>query len=167
MPTYLKEQFKLGQGAAGFSATGYLQGAALVGVILGGVVTDRWSRGGERRRITITAIALFIAVPGIFAAATTNILWIAIGGLMLYGLMRSTADANMMPILCLIADPRYRATGYGILNLFSTLVGGLTIYAGGALRDADVDLSRFFQCAAISLAICAGLLAMVKPAKAN
>lgn len=38
----------------------------------------------------------------------------------------------MMPILCTVTDARYRATGYGVLNL--CIVGGLTIYAGGMSR---------------------------------
>jgi MFS family permease len=168
MPTYFKEQFNLGQGAAGFSATGYLQAAALVGVIIGGALTDRWSRAGEHRRITITVLGLCLAAPGILLAANTNLLAAAIVGLMIYGLMRSFADVNMMPILCLVADPRYRATGYGILNMFACVVGGLTIYAGGALRDANVDVSRIFQFSAASLVVCAILLFFVKPtAKAN
>ena len=58
MPTYFKEQFHLDQGTAGFSATGYLQVAALVGVILGGALTDGWSRTTPARRITITVIGL-------------------------------------------------------------------------------------------------------------
>lgn len=163
MPTYFKEQFNLGQGAAGFSATGYLQAAALVGVILSGALTDLWSRRGERRRITITVVGLCLAAPGILLAANTSLLVAAIGGLMLYGLMRSFADVNMMPILCLVCDPRYRATGYGILNMFACLVGGITIYAGGLLRDAHVDVSRIFQFSAASLIAGAVLLFFVKP----
>lgn len=163
MPTYFKEHFHLGQGEAGFSATGYLQAAALVGVIFGGALTDRWSRNGEHRRITITVIGLCIAAPGILLAANTSVLAVAIGGLMFYGLMRSFADVNMMPILCLVADPRYRATGYGILNCFSCIVGGLTIYAGGALRDANVSVSRIFVFSAASLVVCAIILFFVKP----
>jgi sugar phosphate permease len=163
MPTYFREQFHLGQGAAGFSAIGYLQAAALVGVIFGGALTDRWSRSGEHRRITITMIGLFVAAPGILLAANTSILGAAIGGLMLYGLTRSFADVNMMPILCIVADRRYRATGYGILNLFACFVGGITIYAGGVLRDAHVDVSRIFQYSALSLVVAAALLFFVKP----
>ena len=165
MPTYFKEQFHLGQGAAGFSATGYLQAAVLVGVIVGGALTDRWSRLGEHRRITITVIGLCFAAPGILLVANTSLLAVAIGGLMLYGLMRSFADVNMMPILCLVCDPRYRATGYGILNMFACLVGGLTIYAGGLLRDAHVDVSKIFQFSAVSLIVGAVLLFFVKPIK--
>lgn len=163
MPTYFKEQFNMGQGAAGFSATGYLQAAGLIGVIFGGALTDYLSRGHERRRITITAIGLCIAGPGILLAANTDILIVAIIGLMIYGLMRSFADANMMPILCLVANPRYRATGYGFLNMFACIVGGATIYAGGKLRDNDVDLSRVFQFGAVGLVVCAALLFFVKP----
>jgi MFS family permease len=163
MPTYFKEQFHLGQGAAGLSATGYLQAAVLVGVIVGGALTDLWSRGGERRRITITVIGLCLAAPGILLAANTSLLVVAIGGLMLYGLMRSFADVNMMPILCLVSDPRYRATGYGILNMFSCLIGGITIYVGGSLRDAHVDVSRIFQFSAASLIGSAAILYFVKP----
>jgi MFS family permease len=163
MPTYFQEQFSLKQGAAGFSATGFLQAAALLGVIVGGAVTDRWSRSGEQKRITITMIGLFIAAPGILLAANTSLLVVAIVGLMIYGLMRSFADTNMMPILCLISDERYRATGYGILNLFACLVGGLTILAGGALRDAQIDVSRIFQFSAVCLAAAAALLFLIKP----
>jgi MFS family permease len=164
MPTHFKERFNLSQGAAGFSATGYLQAAALVGVIVGGAFADRWSRKSERGRISVTVFGLCVAAPGILLAANTNLLPWAIAGLMLYGLTRSFADANMMPILCLVADSRYRATGYGVLNLFSCIVGGATIYAGGALRDAHVDVNRIFQFSAVSLITCAGILFFVKPA---
>lgn len=164
MPTYIKEQFHLSQGAAGFTATGYLQAAALVGVILGGALTDRWSLRGEGRRITITVLGLCLAAPGILLAANTSILIVAIAGLMFYGLTRSFADVNMMPILCLVCDRRYRATGYGILNMFSSFVGGMAIYAGGWLRDAHVDVSWIFQFSAASLVVSAALLFFVKPA---
>ncbi len=167
MPTYFQEQFNLKQGSAGFSATGFLQAAALLGVVVGGAITDRWSRSGEHRRITITMIGLFVAAPGILLAANTSLLAVAILGLMIYGLMRSFADTNMMPILCLIADARYRATGYGILNMFACFVGGLTIFAGGALRDAQIDVSRIFQFSAICLAAAAALLFLIKPIAAN
>jgi hypothetical protein len=108
-------------------------------------------------------IGLVAAAPGILLAAHTNLLPFAIGGLMLYGLARSFSDANMMPILCLVSDPRYRATGYGVLNMFACVVGGITIYVGGALRDAKVDVNKIFYFAAAALIVCATLLFFVKP----
>jgi len=163
MPTYLKENFHLSQGEAGLSATGYLQAAALVGVLVGGVWADRWSRTNPRAPIFVPVVGLSLAAPGILFAAYTDSLPLALAALVLYGLAKAFSDTNMMPILSLVADPRYRATGYGVLNFFSCAVGGLTIYAGGALRDAHVDVSRVFQFSALSLVVCATLLYFVRP----
>ncbi len=163
MPTYLNEQFHLSQGKAGLSATGYLQAAALVGVLLGGWWADRWSRANERGRIYVPLLGLLVAAPGILLASSINWLPVVLAGLVFFGLAKAFADSNMMPILCLVSDPRYRATGYGVLNLFSCVVGGLAIYAGGALRDADVNVSHVFQFAALSIVVCAGLLFFVRP----
>lgn len=163
MPTYLTEHFHLSQGVAGLSATGYLQAASLVGFLVGGGWADRWSRTNPRARILVPVIGLCLAAPGVLIAAQTTLLPVAIGGLMLYGLARVFTDSNMMPILCMVCDPRYRATGYGVLNLFSCAIGGLSIYAGGALRDAHVNVSNLFLCSAVSLLVCAGLVFLVKP----
>lgn len=163
LPTYLNEQFHLTQGVAGLSATGYLQGASLVGLLIGGFCADRWSRTNERGRMFVPAIGLCLAAPGILLAANASVLSLAIAGLIFYGLTRASTDANMMPVLCLVCDPRYRATGYGLLNLCSCFVGGLTVYVGGALRDARVEVRSVFQVAAFSLLVCAGLLFLLKP----
>jgi hypothetical protein len=63
----------------------------------------------------------------------------------------------------MVADQRYRATGYGILNFFSTIIGGVALYAGGVLRDSNIDLGRMYQFAALTMIICAILLFMIKP----
>ncbi len=163
MPTYLKEHFSLGQGVAGISATGYYQGASIVGVLFGGWLADRWSRKRPDAPVLVPLIGMCIAAPSILLASSTTVLPLAIGGLMLFGLTKSFADANMMPILTLVSDKRYRATGYGVLNLCACVVGGITIYAGGALRDAKIDVSTIFQFGAASVVVCAALLYFVKP----
>lgn len=162
LPTYYKEQFGLSQSDAGLYATAYFYTATMVGVLLGGAWSDRWSRTNPRARLIIPIIGFCLAVPGVLIASTTSVLLVAVAGFVLYALTRPFIDSNMMPILCLIADPRYRATGYGILNLFSCLVGGAGIYAGGLLRDTNVDLSLLFQAASGLLIICAVALAFVK-----
>ena len=162
MPTYMNENFNLAQGVAGLTATGYLQTAMLGGVILGGIWADRWFRTNPYGRFYVPFIGLCCAAPGIFLAGYTNLLPLAILGLVVYGFARAFADCNMMPILCQVTDPRYRATGYGVLNLCSTIVGGFTIYAGGALRDAKIDVSLIFGFASISMVACAALLLVIK-----
>jgi MFS family permease len=162
IPTYYQEHFNLSQGEAGLYATGYLYPASIVGVILGGFLTDRWGRRNPNSQIYIPMIGLCIAAPCIFIASYTNVLPLAIAMFMVYGLTRMFSDANMMPILCLTADPRYRATGYGILNLFACIIGGLSVYAGGVLRDKQIELGSIFQSAAALMILGIGLLYLIK-----
>ncbi len=163
MPTYLNEQFHLSQGVAGLSATGYYQSASLVGVIFGGFWADRWSRTTPHAPVLVPLIGMGVAAPAILLASSTSVLPVALGALMVFGLTKAFADANMMPILTLVSDRRYRATGYGVLNLCACVVGGATIYAGGALRDAKIDVSSIFHFGAACVAICGVLLYFVKP----
>ena len=163
LPTYYKEQFSLSQTSAGIYATGYLYPVSLAGVIVGGLIADRWSRKNSRARILLPVLGMIIAAPFIFLASVTSILPVAIFFFMVYAFTRAFTDANMMPILCMIVDERYRATGYGILNMFSTIVGGLALYAGGLLRDAQINLSYIYQFAGVTMLICAWILYKVKP----
>ncbi len=164
MPTYLGEHFHLGQGEAGLSATVYHHAASVVGLIVSGLWADRWSRTRPRARILVPVIGLCFAVPGLLLAANSSMLAFALAGLIIYGMSRSFTDSNMMPILCMVCDPRYRATGFGVLNMFGCIVGGCTIYLGGILRDAHVDVSYMFCFSAVGLFICAALLLFVRPA---
>ncbi len=163
LPTYYKEHFHLSQGLAGLYATAYLYPASIVGLLLGGFIADRWTRTNRLARIHVPAIGLLIAAPCIFMASYTNILVLAVAAFMLYSMTRSFGDSNMMPMLCMVADPRYRATGYGILNFFSTIIGGISLFAGGMLRDANVNLSRMYQVAALIIIVCSVFLFLARP----
>jgi MFS family permease len=162
MPTYLQEHFHLTQGSAGLIATGYLNVASILGLVVGGIWADRWGLAHRRACILVTAIGLCAAAPGVMLIASTHLLPLAIAGLVLYGLASAFTGTEMMPILCLVVDPRYRATGFGILNLCACMVGGATIYAGGVLRDAHFGVEALFSIGAIGMVLCAGLLLLIK-----
>jgi sugar phosphate permease len=162
MPTYYKEHFNLTQGMAGLYATGYLYPASIVGVILGGFLSDRFAKGSANSKFLIPVIGLCIAAPSIFIASNTSVLPLAIAMFMVYGLTRMFSDANLMPILCLTADPRYRATGYGVLNFFACVIGGIGLYAGGVLRDMQVDLGQIFRFAGVLMFVCVMILLLIR-----
>jgi len=103
-----------------------------------------------------------VAALAVFVASGSDVIVIAAAGFMIYAFTRVFSDTNLMPMLCMIADQRYIATGYGVLNMFACIVGGLGIYASGALRDAHVNMSLLFRIASISMVICALLLYFVK-----
>jgi MFS family permease len=158
LPTYLREHFQLGLGAAGLSATAYIQIASFAGVLIGGAWADRWSRSRPAARALVPALAFCIAGPCLTAAASTHVLPIAIAGLIVFGLARGSFDANQMPILRELAGPRTSATGYGLLNFVSTATGGIMVFAGGAMKDARLDLAYVFQACGVGLVFVAGLL---------
>ena len=162
MPVFMQERFHLGQAAAGLYTSGYIYAASLVGVLVGGAWADRWSKTRPAARIYVPVIGICAAAPGVLLVSQTPVLAWAIVGLVVYGFTRVFSDSNMMPILCLVSDPRYRATGYGVLNFLSCICGGLAIYAGGALRDAHADLSRVLAYSAGGMLFCGGLLLLVR-----
>ncbi len=167
LPTYLRERFSLGVGPAGISATGWIQAASFVGVLLGGAWSDRWARRNSRGRLYVPFIGLCVGGPFVCLLARTDAFAVAILGMSVYGLGRGLADAGTMPILCQLVGPRYRATGYGFLNLFSAFAGGMMIYAGGALRDYHINISKAFQLAAAGLVIAGLALLAVRPNSAK
>ncbi|CAL1517244.1 MFS transporter [Chitinophaga sp. MM2321] len=163
LPTYLQENFHLTQSMAGLYATGFYYPAAFIGLLLGGYWADRWSRTNPRARLLVPVIGLSIGAPCIFIASSTPFLAIAVGCFMLFSLTKAFIDTNMMPILSMAANPRYLATGYGILNLVACIIGGVGLYAGGVLRDAQINLSKIYQVAALVMIASIVLLALVRP----
>jgi MFS family permease len=167
LPTFLREGFGLGQGKAGLSATGYVQIGSYLGVLIGGVCADRWAQRTPRGRLYLVTIGFCLGGPSLFMMAGAHVFALAICGMLLYGVARGFSDANTMPILCQIVSPRYRATGYGFLNLFSTFAGGAMIYLGGVMRDASIGLRVVFQASALCLVIAGAVLLLVRPSRSR
>lgn len=165
LPTYFKEQFGLSQTMAGVYSTAYIFTSAIVGVLLGGFLADRFSKHNPKGRIWVPAIGLLIAAPAIFVASYTTVLPVAIICFITYTVTKSFSDSNTMPILSMVVDPRYRATGYGILNCCGTIVGGIALYYGGFLRDLDINLSTIYQFATLFIIAAAVTLLFIRPKK--
>lgn len=144
MPDILREKFHLGQGQAGVSAILYVQLASIAGAILGGLLADRWMRRSPRGRVRTSALGMLLFLPALFCVGDAGTLTIAVAGLIVFGIGWGFFDCNNMPILCQIARPELRATGYGFMNLVSISCGGFGDWLFGALRDRHVSLNVIF-----------------------
>jgi MFS family permease len=167
LPTFLADTFNLKQGPAGMSATGYIQLASLGGVFLGGVIADWWMRKTNRGRIYTSALGVLLLVPALLLLGYAWALPVAIAAMILFGIGWGFFDCNNMPILCQIARPEHRATGYGFMNLVSISVGAGATVALGWMRDHGIKFSVAFALAAAVTLLSAALILLVKPKTDN
>ena len=163
MPSILKKQYDIGQGQAGVAATLYWQVAAIVGVIVGGGIADRWMRSNPRGRIYVSAIGMMLIVISIFGVGFASTLTASIGCLIVFGLGWGFFDCNNMPILSQLVRPQFRASGYGIMNFVSISAGGLADWGFGVMRDQDIPLQIIFSGFAMLAIISVLLVLLIRP----
>lgn len=167
LPTYLADTFQLTEGPAGLSATGYIQIASFIGVLLGGVVADWWMRRTNRGRIFTSALGVLLLVPALLLLGYAWTLPAAILAMILFGIGWGIFDCNNMPILCQIAQPEHRATGYGFMNLVSISVGAGATVMLGWMRDHGIKFAVAFAVSAAVALLSAGMILLVKPRPDN
>jgi MFS family permease len=166
MPAILKAEFGIGQGKAGVSASLFWMLAAIAAALFGGWLADRWSRRTPRGRIYTSAIGVFLiaaAMMGVGWSPRSGMLAAAILFLILFGVGWGFFDTNNMPILCQIARPQVRATGYGLMNLVSISCGGLADWGFGLLRDHRIPLLAIFGIFSAVAALSVVLVLLIRP----
>jgi MFS transporter, Spinster family, sphingosine-1-phosphate transporter len=136
MPIYLYERFHMSLLGAGFSATFYLQAGSLGGMLVGGMLSDRWRAHTERGRLFTQGAGLALAAPFLCLAGMSTSARLLLAAMVIFGLGRGAYDCNIMPALCEIAPPELRATGYGLFNCAGTIAGGVVAAMAGALKSS-------------------------------
>ena len=86
----------------------------------------------------------------------------AVGFMVVYGLSRMFVDTNLMPIIVATTDSRYRATAYGMMNMFTTVIGGLGVFFIGVLKDRGVDMGLILQVVSVSAFVSVLFLLLIK-----
>jgi MFS family permease len=110
--------------------------ASLVGALAGGYLSDRWVQKNLQGRVFTGAIGMALTIPSLFLLGyAVSIEMILLGGI-LFGFGFGMFDVNNMPILCQFVSPRYRATGYGIMNLAGISAGAVITGFLGKSADA-------------------------------
>jgi MFS family permease len=141
LPTLFSESLQMEMVHAGPLSTTALALASLAGVIAGGYLSDRWVQIHLKGRIYTGAIGLAFTIPALFLIGYGSGIGMIITGAILFGLGFGVFDVNNMPILCQFVPSRYRATGYGIMNLAGISAGAIiTNELGKALDSGYVNL---------------------------
>lgn len=143
LPTLFADSLNLDMAQAGPMSTITIAIASFLGVLVGGVVSDRWVQRNMKGRIYTSVIGLFLTIPALVLLGYGHSLPIILGGALCFGFGFGMFDANNMPILCQFVSPRYRATGYGLMNLVAVASGALITGILGKSIDAG-NLGRDF-----------------------
>jgi len=154
LPTLFSESLNMDMEHAGPLSTMTLALASLVGVLAGGYLSDRWVAKHLKGRIYTGVIGLALTIPALVLIGYGSGLVMIVTGAIMFGLGFGIFDVNNMPILCQFVPSRYRATGYGIMNLAGISAGAIITNELGKALDAGYMSAVFVaMIAAVSIAI--------------
>src|SRR3712207_1366952 len=122
-PTLFAENLSIPMSSAGPLSTITIAASSFIGVIVGGLLSDKWVRINLRGRIYTSAIGLGLTIPSLILLSYGHSMTAVVGAGLLFGVGYGMFDANNMPILCQFISPKYRATAYGIMNMTGAFAG--------------------------------------------
>lgn len=135
LPTLFADNLGLEMAQAGPMSTITIAASSFVGVLLGGVLSDKWVQRNIRGRIYTSAIGLGMTIPALILLGFGHSVVAVVGAGMLFGIGFGMFDANNMPILCQIISAKYRATAYGIMNMVGVFAGAAVTQLLGKWTD--------------------------------
>ena len=135
LPTLFADSLGLEMAQAGPMSTITIAASSFVGVLLGGVLSDKWVFRNIRGRIYTSAIGLGMTIPALVLLGFGHSVVAVVGAGMLFGIGFGMFDANNMPILCQIISAKYRATAYGIMNMVGVFAGAAVTQLLGKWTD--------------------------------
>ncbi len=163
LPTLFATNLHIDMARAGPLSTISIAASSLVGVIVGGLLSDRWVQTNVRGRIYTSAIGLSLTIPSLLLIGFGDSLLSVIGAALCFGFGYGMFDANNMPILCQFVPARSRATAYGLMNMTGVFAGAfVTNWLGKSMDNGQLG-SNFALLAGIVVVALVVQLAFLKP----
>ena len=143
LPTLFAQNLRIPMSQAGPLSTITIAASSFVGVIFGGILSDKWVQKNIRGRIYTSAIGLSLTIPSLLLLGFGHSLFSVIGAALCFGVGYGMFDANNMPILCQFVSAKNRATAYGIMNMAGVFFGAFITDLLGSSSDAG-NLGKSF-----------------------
>lgn len=135
LPTLFAGNLDIPMSEAGPMSTITIALSSFFGVIIGGVLSDKWVLKNIRGRVYTGAIGLGLTVPALVLLGFGHNMIGIVGAGLLFGVGFGIFDANNMPILCQFVSVKYRATAYGIMNMTGVFAGAAVTSVLGRWTD--------------------------------
>lgn len=130
MPAYLKDTF-MDQCASlsrwyGLHAVAWHYLGAFVGILIGSRIGDRLVKGRPGIRLELGVLGLGLSIPFIVWMAMTPSFILCCVAMLGFGFFRGVYDSNFMASFFDVVNPRYHASGVGIMMCIAFLFGSLS-----------------------------------------
>lgn len=135
-PAFFQEAYGLSEARAGFLSMFPFQAAAFVGVLGGGVISDRWARTRRAARMDLQCVGLAAAIPFLVLFALGGSPMSAGLGLVGFGFFRGVYDSNIYPTLFDVIPGRLRASANGMMSTIGFVFGAFSPYLTGLAKPA-------------------------------
>lgn len=155
LPTLFSENLNIPMSEAGPLSTITIAASSFLGVITGGILSDRWVQKNIRGRVYTSAIGLALTIPALLLLGFGHTLFHIVGAAVCFGVGFGMFDANNMPILCQFVPAGNRATAYGLMNMVGVFSGAFITNLLGKSSDGG-HLGRDF--AMLSLIVLVALV---------
>jgi MFS family permease len=143
LPTLFSTRLNIEMTAAGPLSTITIAASSFLGVLFGGVLSDRWVQRSIKGRIYTSAIGLSLTIPALLFVGFGSSFVHVLSAAFCFGFGFGMFDANNMPILCQFVSSKYRATAYGLMNMGGVFLGAFITDWLGKSTDAG-HLGRDF-----------------------
>lgn len=157
LPLYFREAFDLSLGAAGFAGTFMLQISTMLGIGLGGWISDRAAARGTQRRMLVQGLSYLAAAPFLLLFLVRPGFTTVALAVSAFSLFRGLGQANENPTLCEIIPVQFRSTAIGIMNTCATAAGGVGVLLAGVLKST-FGLNAIFAGIALLFVLAGGAL---------
>ncbi len=99
---------------------------AIVGILLGSRIGDKLVKGRPGIRLELGIVGLGMGIPFIVLMAYAPSFFICCAAMLVFGFFRGIYDSNFMASFFDVVNPRYHASGCGIMMCIAFLFGSLS-----------------------------------------
>ncbi len=154
LPTLFADNLHIDMSKAGPMSTITIAASSFLGVIFGGILSDRWVQKNLRGRIFTSAIGLALTIPALLLIGFRHSIFHVVGAAFCFGFGYGMFDANNMPILCQFVSAKYRATAYGLMNMVGVFAGAfITDLLGKSTDEGNLGKSFAMMGAVVVVAL--------------
>ncbi|WP_035674683.1 MFS transporter [Flavobacterium sp. 83] len=163
LPTLFSENLGIPMEEAGPLATIAISFSSLLGVIFGGILSDKWVQKNIKGRVYTSAIGLSLTIPALLLIGFGHSLFNVVGAALCFGIGYGMFDANNMPIICQFVSSKHRATAYGVLNMTGVGCGALVTSLLGKSSDSGTLGSGFALMAGVVIIALVVQISFLRP----